>query len=162
MSMLSERRQSQKVMKVKMKSYSTLCNPVDCNLPGSSVYGIFQARILEWVAISFSRRSSQPRDWTQVSCIVGRCFTVWVTREVSKGYKLNNYICMTSVKGKTTRMENISGCQRLEKTKCLTKSKHCKDAFGAKELFFILDAVVITQIYIHVEIHRTVHRKAKS
>lgn len=69
---------------------------------------------------------------------------------------------MTSVKGKTTRMENISGCQRLEKTKCLTKSKHCKDAFGAKELFFILDAVVITQIYIHVEIRRTVHRKAKS
>ena len=53
------------------------CNPIDCSLPGFSVYGIFQARILDWVAISFSRRSSQPRDWTRVSRIVGRCFPVW-------------------------------------------------------------------------------------
>ena len=59
-----------------------LCNPVDCSLPGSSIYGIFQARILEWVVISFSRRSSQPRDWTRVSHIVRRCFTIWATREV--------------------------------------------------------------------------------
>ena len=57
-----------------------LCDPMDCSLPSSSVHGIFQARILEWVAISFSRRSSQPRNWTQVSHIVGRCFTVWATR----------------------------------------------------------------------------------
>ena len=54
---------------------------MDCNLPGFSVHGIFQARILEWVAISFSRRSSQPRDWTWVFHIVGRRFTVWATRE---------------------------------------------------------------------------------
>ena len=46
---------------------------------GSSVHGIFQARILEWVAISFSRGSSQPRDWTQVSLIAGRCFNLWAT-----------------------------------------------------------------------------------
>jgi len=59
----------------------TLCNPVDCSLPGFSVHGIFQARILEWVAISFSRGSSWPRGRTQVSCIVGRRFTLWVTRE---------------------------------------------------------------------------------
>ena len=58
-----------------------LCNLMDCSLPGSSVHGIFQARILEWVAIPFSRASSQPRDWTQVSCIAGRFFTVWATRE---------------------------------------------------------------------------------
>ena len=63
---------------------SGLCDPVDCSLPGSSIHGIFQARILEWVAISFSRRSSRPRDWTQVSRIVGRCFTIWTTREVPK------------------------------------------------------------------------------
>ena len=56
------------------QSYPTLCDPMDCSLPGSSVHGIFQARKLEWVAISFSRGSSQPRYWTQVSCIVGRCF----------------------------------------------------------------------------------------
>ena len=60
----------------------TLCNPKDCSLPGSSVHGIFQARILEWGAIAFSRRSYQPRDWTQVSCIVDRRFTIWATREV--------------------------------------------------------------------------------
>ena len=69
-----------------MKSLScvlTLCDPMNCSLPGSSLHGIFQARILEWVAISFSRRSSRPRDWTQVSCIVSRCFTVWATREVT-------------------------------------------------------------------------------
>ena len=54
--------------------YLTLCNPRDCSLPGSSVHGIFQARILEWVAISYSRRYPQPRDRTQVSCIscIGR------------------------------------------------------------------------------------------
>ena len=56
--------------------------PVDCSRPSSSIHGILQARILEWVAISFSRRSSQPRDWTQVSHIVGRRFTIWATREV--------------------------------------------------------------------------------
>ena len=50
---------------------------MDYNLTGSSVRGISQARILEWVAISFSRRSSRHRDWTRVSHIVGRHFTVW-------------------------------------------------------------------------------------
>ena len=60
----------------------TLCDPTDCSLPGSSVHGIFQAIVLEWVAISFSRGSSQPRDWTWVSRIVDRCFTIWATREV--------------------------------------------------------------------------------
>ena len=52
---------------------------MDCSLPGSSIYVIFQARILEWVAISFSRRSSPLRDRTWVFCIVHRCFTVWAT-----------------------------------------------------------------------------------
>ena len=66
------------------QSCLTLCNPMDCNLPGSSVHGIFQAGILEWVAISFSRGSCWPRDQTQVSHIVGRRFTVWATREVPK------------------------------------------------------------------------------
>ena len=60
----------------------TLSDPMDYSLPDSSVHGIFQARILEWVAISFSRESSRPRDQTQVSRIVGRCFTIWATREV--------------------------------------------------------------------------------
>ena len=49
------------------------------SLPGSSIHGIFQAKILEWVTISFSKGSSQRRDWTQVSHIAGRLFTIWVT-----------------------------------------------------------------------------------
>ena len=55
--------------------------PVDCSPPSSSVHGILQARILEWVAISFSRGSSQPRDQTQVSHIAGRRFNLCTTRE---------------------------------------------------------------------------------
>ena len=51
------------------KSCLTLCDPVDCSLPGSSVHVIFQARILEWVVISFSKGSSQPTDRTHISCI---------------------------------------------------------------------------------------------
>ena len=57
------------------QSCPTLCNPMDCSPPGSSVHEIFQARILEWVAISFSRESSQPRDQTWVSCTAGKFFT---------------------------------------------------------------------------------------
>ena len=61
----------------------TLGDPMDCSPPGSSVHRILQARMLEWVAISSSRGSSLPRTWTQVSCIAGRFFTVWATREAS-------------------------------------------------------------------------------
>ena len=67
--------------KFKAQSCLTLCDPKDCSSPGSSVHGILQARILEWVAISFSRASSRPRDRTRVSRIAGRLFTIWATRE---------------------------------------------------------------------------------
>ena len=63
----------------------TLCNPMDCNLPGSSVHGVFQARILEWVAIPFSRGFSGPRDRTHVSCFAGGFFTTSATREAQIG-----------------------------------------------------------------------------
>ena len=63
------------------RSCPTLCYPMDCSIPGSSVHGIFQAVILEWIAISFSNGSSWPRDWTRVSHIAGRCFNLWATRE---------------------------------------------------------------------------------
>ena len=56
--------------------YLTLCDPIDCSLPGSSAHGISKARILEWVAIPFSRESSQARDETQVSCIASSFFTI--------------------------------------------------------------------------------------
>ena len=55
-----------------LQSCLTLCNPMGCSPPDFSVHEILQARILEWVAIPFSRGSSQPRDQTQVSCIAGR------------------------------------------------------------------------------------------
>ena len=64
---------------VVVQSCPNLCDPMDCNLPVSSVHEIFQDWMLEWVAISFSRGSSQPRDQTWVSCIVDRFFTIWAT-----------------------------------------------------------------------------------
>ena len=63
---------------------SDSCNPMDWSLPGSSVRGILQASILEWVAISFSRGSSRPKNRTQFSCIAGRFFTSWATREAQE------------------------------------------------------------------------------
>ena len=63
------------------QSCLTLFDPMDYSPLGSSVHGILQARILEWVAIPFSRESDRPRDWTQVSRIAGRLFTDWATRE---------------------------------------------------------------------------------
>ena len=71
-----------KLHKVKMlvaQSCLTLCDPIDCSPPGSSVHGILQARILVWVAIFCSRGSSRPRDRTQVSCVAGRFFAAWAT-----------------------------------------------------------------------------------
>ena len=87
------------------QSCPILCDPMDCSLPVSSFRGIFQARILEWVAISFSRRSSWPRDWTRVSCIIGRCFTVWATR-VMQGCATNRQVMGEEAK-RTSPAENI-------------------------------------------------------
>ena len=75
--------QSDSVIQVKgfiAQSCLTLCDPMDCSLPASSAHGILQARILEWVAIPFSRRSSQPKDQTQVSYTAGRLFTIQAIR----------------------------------------------------------------------------------
>ena len=65
-----------------LQSCLTLCSPMDCSPPGSSVHGILQVRILEWVVMPSSRGSSWPRNPTWVSCIAGRFFTHWATREV--------------------------------------------------------------------------------
>ena len=67
--------------KWKSQSCLTFCNPMDY-----TIHGILQARILEWVAVPFSRGSSQPRDWTQLSHIAGRFFTSWATREAWQGW----------------------------------------------------------------------------
>ena len=86
-------------------SHVQLCNPMDCSLSGSSVHGIFQARILEWIAISFTRGSSWPRAGTWVSQIAGRFFTIWATREAPQIYvssleineKLKKVWCWSSI-----------------------------------------------------------------
>ena len=71
------------------KSCPTLLELHGCDSsPGSSVHGILQAKTLEWGAISFSRGSFWPRDWTQASCTAGRSFTVWATREALKWQRL--------------------------------------------------------------------------
>ena len=82
---------------------------MDCRLPGSSVHGILQARILEWVAIAFSRGSSQCRDQTRVSHIAGRFFTVWAVKVYSysdktkyfhnhKSWQTLNYLCWSAIR----------------------------------------------------------------
>ena len=79
------------------QSYLTLCDPMDCSLPGSSIRGIFQARILEWIDISFSRGSSWPRDQTQVSHIAGKHFTIWASRGaviMNWIFHLDQYTCI--------------------------------------------------------------------
>ena len=77
------------------QSWPTLCNPVDY-----TVHRILQARILECVAVPFSSGSSQPRDWTQVSCITGRFFTSWATKHKSPK-TLKNWCFCTVVLEKT-------------------------------------------------------------
>ena len=66
------------------QSCPTLCGLMDCIPPGFSVCGILQARILGWVAMSSSRASSWSKEWTQVSCIAGRFYIIWATREAHK------------------------------------------------------------------------------
>ena len=63
------------------QSFPTLCNPMNCSLPVSSIHGVLQARILEWVAISFSRESSQARDQTHIFCV--SCIGGWVLHQLS-------------------------------------------------------------------------------
>ena len=78
------------------QSCPTLCDPVDCSIPGSSVHGILQARILEWVTISFSRGTSRPRDQTWASRIEGRRFNLWATREALISREILNPFRVTS------------------------------------------------------------------
>ena len=78
------------------QSCRTLCNPMDY-----TVHEILQARILEWVSFPFSRGSSQPRDWTQVSCIAGRFFTSWATRREKQG-SMNDWM-WTALEGEESK-----------------------------------------------------------
>ena len=79
---------------------------MDCSLPGSSVCGLPQARIVEWVAISFSRGSSRPRGWTQVSRIAGRRFTLWATKPCPMDGSLGSF-CYLKREANTTREQGF-------------------------------------------------------
>ena len=95
----------------------TLDDPMDCSPPGSSVHAILQARILEWEAISFSRGSFWLRDWTCISRIAGRFFTIWATRETP----LNSH---TSVNSPVLKLFSVSSIQKshLLRARALPKS----------------------------------------
>ena len=111
-----------------------LCHPMDRSLPGSSVHGIFQARILEWVAIPFSRESSQPRNETQVSHITCRFFTIWATREGPGAKK-------KKIKIKIKKKQYWNKFNRLKKLS-ITKKKN----------FFLMIVAVTTKKKIVVQL----------
>ena len=93
------------------QSCLTLCDPMDCSPPGSSLHGILQARVLESVAISFSRGSSRPRDRTQVSHIPGRRFNLWALRILGS---LNSTTFLQKIFYSKYTMKNMcSGASRV-------------------------------------------------
>ena len=94
------------------QSCPPLCDLVDCSLPGSSVHGILPVKMLEWVAISFSRGSSQPRDWTPVACIGSRFFAVWATREPSAWSQMANRVGFNVVTCKICIKSTLRPCSR--------------------------------------------------
>ena len=134
---------------------------MDCSLTGSSVYGIFPARVLEWVAISFSRGSSLPRDWTGVSHIASRCFTLWATREAPKEIAVQENLLKSRAEGVVASLWGVVGpyplalpppvyiprgnilCIESEeeslkpseifRAKCWVRSRHSGDLNGGRE-----------------------------
>ena len=91
-------------------SHAWLCDPMDCSLPDSSVHGISQGRIVESVAISFSRGSSRPRDWTGVFCIADRFFPVWPLGKKSEveGYSWKAFILIKEERQNQTFLSFLS------------------------------------------------------
>ena len=116
---------------------SRVCLFCDCSLPGSSVHGIFQPRMLEWVAISFSRGSSWPRDWTWVSCLGRWILYHWVMREAP-------WVCIFSLSLVFLKSKGrpLSTCGSLKVNMTIT-------------IFCVLPHTVITQWKFNL--HRTFH-----
>ena len=96
------------------QSCLTLCDPMNCSLLGSSVHGTLQARILEWVAISFSRGSSQPRDQTQVSCIVADS----LPSEPPGKPLINKQVLLTVLEARKSKIK------LLTESECLVRRTH--------------------------------------
>ena len=98
------------------QSCQTLCNPMDSSPLGSSGHGILQARILEWVAIPFSRESSWPRDRTPVFCTAGRFFTIWAPRET---HIFHYTVCYTTLFPALPKYGNFYEHILLKKANCI-------------------------------------------
>ena len=103
------------LMSCVLQSCLILCEPMDCRLPGSSVHGILQARILEWLAMPFSRGSTWPRDQTLVSHIAGRFFTIWATQET--WYKPYLELSVKQIQGKQDWVGQIQEWKKKRKFK---------------------------------------------
>ena len=107
------------------------CDSMNGSLPGSAVHGIFQARILEWAAISFSRGSSQPRDRTRVSCFADRCFTVWATREI---HPLHSEHLIKYKSGDRARQKLLQGNRRQESVSLSYNHRYSESGNRIREL----------------------------
>ena len=104
----------QKVKVLVAQLCPTLCNTMDSSPPGYFIHRILQARILEWVAIPFSRRSSWPRDQIQFSYIASRVFTNWATREAPATIQLGSFHLLAKQCSKSFKLDFSSMCQELQ------------------------------------------------
>ena len=119
------------------QSCPTLCDPVDCNPPGSSVHRIFQASILEWVAISLSKGSSRPRDRTWVPCgsyTAGRFFTAVVKEESGK----KNLWVHTDI-----NKQKIDKEKRKQVSNTLMSTNKCRKNNGIKRPLFVNHTAIV-------------------
>ena len=108
-------------------------DPIDCSPPGSSVHGTLQARILEWIAIPFSRGSSWPRDQTWVSCIADGFFTIWATRGAQEIVK-DRGACRDAVHG-VQRGHDLAPEQQQHKVQLLSVKKQLVTVIRKYNLF---------------------------
>ena len=120
------------------QSCPTLSDTMDCSFPDSSVYRIFQARVLEWVGISFSRGSSQPRDRTRVSLIAGRCFTVWATREAESEEELKSLLMKMKEESEKVRLKH-----NIQKTKIMLSGPITSWEIEGETLETVTDFIVV-------------------
>ena len=108
-----------------LQSCLTFCYPMDCNLPGSSGHGISQARIPEWVAISFSRGSFWLGDRTQVSCMAGKLFTIWSHALIDHDYRsLRTLCCSISVESYCLHKHWVD-VTKIWTVRCHVKNRKC-------------------------------------
>ena len=117
------------------QSCLTLCDPMDCSLPDSSVHGILQARILEWLAIPFFRRSSLSRDWSQADSLP------WAIRKSHVGWKeilFTNFLkvtCVLCVKRNFTQRQTLWPCNSTSEFILRNKSRVWHQQANTKESF---------------------------